>query len=104
MGMPAEGPGRVVAGGSVADYVEVELAVGGSVPSLAVGLRPEMSILGSLDVPGAPIPLGVLRSITNTQEESSNSSKLTAASQVSKMLCCLPCSVFMHRRCDPLLS
>ena len=51
MGMPAEGPGRVVAGGSVADDVEVELAVGGSVPSLAVGLRPEMSILGSLDVP-----------------------------------------------------
>ena len=83
MGMPAEGPGRVVAGGSVADYVEVELAVGGSVPSLAVGLRPEMSILGSLDVPGALIPLGVLCSITNTQEESSNCSKLTAASQVN---------------------
>ena len=89
-----------MAGGSIADDVEVELALGSSVTSLAVGLRSEMSMLGSLDIPGAPIPLGVLRFITNTQEESSNCSKLTAASQVSKMLCCLLCSVFRHRRCS----
>ena len=87
MGMPAEGPSRVVAGGSLVDDVEVELAVGSSVPSLAVGLRPEMSMLGSLDVPGVPIPLGVLCSITHThtQEERGNCTN----QQVSKMLCCL---------------
>ena len=101
MGTPAEGPSRVVAGGRVVDEAEFELAVGSSIP---VELRPDMSMLGTLDIPGTPIPLGVLLSITHTQEVCSNCSKLTAASQVSKMLCCLLCSVFMHRRCDPLLS
>ena len=101
MGMPAEGPSRVVVGGSIIDKVEVKLAVDSSVPSLAVGLRPKMSIFGSMDIPGLPIPLGVLCSITHTQEESSNYSKLTAASQINKMLCCLLCSVFIYRRCDP---
>ena len=37
---------------SIVDDVEFELAVGSSVPSLAVGLRLEISILDSLDIPG----------------------------------------------------
>ena len=64
-----------MAGDSIADDVEVELALGSSVPSLAVGLRSEMSMLGSLDIPGAPIPLGVLRYAGRKQQlQQTNSS------------------------------
>ena len=56
-------------GGSIVNKVEIKLVVGSGVLSLGVGLRPKISMLGALYVPGVPELLGVLCSITHTQKE-----------------------------------
>ena len=47
------------------DDVEAELDADSNGPLMKVGLRPDMSTLSSLDIPEAPDPLRVLRSITH---------------------------------------
>ena len=69
MGMPDEGSCRIVVGGSIVDKVEIELVVGSGVPSLRVGLRPKISTIASLYVPGVPELHWTLCSITHMQEE-----------------------------------
>ena len=69
MGMPDESSCRIVVGGSIADENEIKLVVGSGVPSLEVGVRPKISMLASLYVPGVLELLWVLCSITHTQEE-----------------------------------
>ena len=67
--MPDESSCRIVVSGSIADEDEIKLVVGSGIPSLEVGLRPKMSMLASLYVPGAPELLWVLYFITHMQEE-----------------------------------
>ena len=65
-------PGKVAAGGRVVDDVEVELVADSSGPPKRVGLRPKMVTLCSLNIPGAPDPLQVLRSITRRDRNRKN--------------------------------
>ena len=62
-----EGPSKVVAGGTVVDDVEAELDVDSTGPPTKVGLRPDMSTLSSLNIPGAPDSLQAGASVHHAQ-------------------------------------
>ena len=86
-----EGPGKVAAGGTVVDDAEAELVTDSSGPPTRIGLRPNMSMLCSLNIPGAPYPLWVFQSIMHGSRNRKNLVFRTANKQqlVSPMKCCV---------------